>query len=81
MVLWIMFPASFSFLDLDFLRKDTMHSISVLIINKVVNFLSILLDQIKLRPVAKTILNTKLYALCNKILNIKKFLEEISIEY
>ena len=76
-----MFPASFSFLDLDFLRKDTMHSISVLIINKVVNFLSILLDQIKLRPVAKTILNTKLSALCNKILNINIFLEEISLEY
>lgn len=47
MVLRIMFLVFFSFLDLDFLRRDTMHSISVLIMNKLVDFLSILLDQIK----------------------------------
>ena len=45
MVLCIMFPASFNILDLDFLSKDTRHSISDLIMNKVVDFLMSLLDQ------------------------------------
>ena len=49
-----MFPASLSFLDLDFLRRETRHSISVLIMNTVVDFFSNLFDQMKLRPVAKT---------------------------